>query len=206
MWNQCTLPVKDGGLGIRSAQDLSLPAFLSSYTASIQIAHSMLPYGLRDVHSSYFDIGCNQWMNNLGITEIREYSNFQSEWDKPICKLKIKSLIDNAQSDTEKGRLRSISSEGASAWLNALPLPSLGLKLSDTELPILCSLRLGATMCHPYLCICGKMVESDGRHGLNCDQQIGRFPIHTEANVLIKRALSQIDCPSILEPKNLLDS
>ena len=120
VWNQCTLPVKDGGLGIRSAQDLSLPAFLSSYTASIQIAHSMLPYGLRDVHSSYFDIGCNQWMNNLGITEIREYSNFQSEWDKPICSKKIQNMIGNAQLDADKARLRSILSDGTSAWFNVL--------------------------------------------------------------------------------------
>ena len=67
-------------------------------------------------------------------------------------------------------------------------------------------MHLGATLCQPHICICGKEVESDGCHGLNCDKQIGRFPRHAEANSLIKRALSQIDCPSILEPKNLLDS
>ena len=27
IWNQCTLPVKDGGLGIRSAEELALPFF-----------------------------------------------------------------------------------------------------------------------------------------------------------------------------------
>ena len=42
-------------------------------------------------------------------------------------------------------------------------------------------------------------------HGLH-KQLTVRYPRHAEANSLIKRALSQIDCPSILEPKNLLDS
>ena len=41
--------------------------------------------------------------------------------------------------------------------------------------------------------------------GLKCDEQIERFPRHTEANVLIKRALAQIVCSNILEPNKLLD-
>ena len=75
----------------------------------------------------------------------------------------------------------------------------------DSELPIVCSLRLGSILCQPHECKCRQDVESDGRHGLNCDEQIGRFPRHTEANMLIKRALNQIDCPSIIEVENLPD-
>ena len=37
-----------------------------------------------------------------------------------------------------------------------------------------------------------------------CGQQVGRFPRHTEANFLIKRALGQINFPSALEPSNLV--
>ena len=47
-------------------------------------------------------------------------------------------------------------------------------------------------------------MESDGRHGLSCEKQVGRFPRHSEANYLIKRALAQINYPSILEPTNLI--
>ena len=54
------------------------------------------------------------------------------------------------------------------------------------------------------ICFCGKQVEANGRHGLSCGQQVGRIPQHTEANYLIKRALAQINFPSILEPSNLL--
>ena len=201
VWNQCTLPVKEGGLGVRSAKDLALPAYLSSRTASFQTASSILPTVLRDENSLFFNKGCEEWMKKLGLTTLNEFPVTQRGWDMPLYKLKLQSLIDNAQNDTEKARILSISSEWASDWLNALPLSSLGLKLSDVELPLLCSLRLGATLCQPHPCICGKNVESDGRHGLNC----GQWSV-SEVNHLIKRALSQIDCPSILEPKNLLDN
>ena len=134
VWNQSTLPVKDGGLGIRSA-------YLSSYTASRDIAFSILPENIRNSQNPFFTLGCEKWMQKQGLTEIAHYSAFQSEWDKPLCNQKVQFLIENAQSETEKARLRSITSEGASAWLNALPLSSLGLKLSDSELPILCALE-----------------------------------------------------------------
>jgi hypothetical protein len=206
IWNQCTLPVKDGGLGIRSAEELALPAFLSSVCASIGITHSLLPSELSEEANIFFDQGCDEWKQKLGVSELPHNQIFQREWDAPICKQKFQNLIANAPDEEESARLLAISSEGASAWLNAIPLSSLGLKLSDTELPIVCSLRLGSTLCQPHECKCGQDVESDGRHGLNCDEQIGRFPRHTEANMLIKRALNQIDCPSIIEPENLLDS
>lgn len=135
---------------------------------------------------------------------IPEKPSFQSAWDKPLCQRKLDTLIEEAPTDFERARLLAVSSEGASAFLNALPLVSCGLKLSDIELPIVCALRIGATLCHPHDCFCGKKVEANGRHGLSCGQQVGRFPRHTEANYLIKRALAQINFPSILEPPNLI--
>ena len=65
-------------------------------------------------------------------------------------------------------------------------------------------MRIGSTLCHPRTCFCGKTVESNGRHGLSCEKQIGRHSRHSEANFLIKRALAQINIPSMLEPSNLL--
>ena len=55
VWNQSTLPVKDGGLGIRSA-------YLSSYTASRDIAFSILPENIRNSQNPFFTLGCEKWM------------------------------------------------------------------------------------------------------------------------------------------------
>ena len=93
VWNQSTLPVKDGGLGIRSAEDLALPAYLSSYTASRDIAFSILPENIRNTQNPFFSLGCEKWMQKLGLTEIAHYSAFQSEWDKPLCNQKVQFLI-----------------------------------------------------------------------------------------------------------------
>ena len=205
-WDQCTLPVKNGGLGIRSAEEVSLPAYLSSVQGSLGTTHSLLPSRLIEVKNEYYENACEEWFLKSGKEILPENPIYQSSWDRPICEKKLEGLIENADSDVDKARLKAISSEGASNYLNALPLPSLGLKLSDAELPIVIALRLGATLCQPHQCICGKDVEPDGLHGLNCDKQIGRTPRHTEANVLIKRALAQLEIPSILEPHHLIDS
>ena len=103
----------------------------------------------------------------------------------------------------EKARILAVSSEYSSAWLNAVPIPSLGLHLDPMTLKIACALRLGSTLCHPYQCSCGKMVEPNGRHGLSCRNQVGRWSRHNEVNHLIKRALVQAKIPATLEPTNL---
>ena len=42
-WQQCVLPMRKGGMGIRSAADLSLPAFLSSANANVAGFENLLP-------------------------------------------------------------------------------------------------------------------------------------------------------------------
>ena len=41
-WSQAKLPVRYGGLGLRTAADLALPAFLSSRAASISLVNDIL--------------------------------------------------------------------------------------------------------------------------------------------------------------------
>ena len=92
IWNQCTLPVKDGGLGIRSAAELALPAFLSSVRASIGTTRSLLPSEISEEANSFFDRGCEEWKQKLGVSELPHNQIFQSEWDAPICKQKFQNL------------------------------------------------------------------------------------------------------------------
>ena len=42
-WSQSSLPVKRGGLGIRMATDLSLPAFISSAIGAKETVRTLLP-------------------------------------------------------------------------------------------------------------------------------------------------------------------
>ena len=67
IWNQCTLPVKDGGLGIRSAEELALPAFLSSVRASSGTTRSLLPSEISEEANIFFDQGVEEWKQKLGV-------------------------------------------------------------------------------------------------------------------------------------------
>ena len=70
-------------------------------------------------------------------------------------------------------------------------------------LKVTCGLRLGSPLCHPHRCICGVMVESNGRHGLTCKMQMGRRSRHDQINDLIRRSLVQGKVPAVNEPSGL---
>ena len=97
----------------------------------------------------------------------------------------------------------AVSAPHASHWLNAIPIPSLGLKMDNRSLRIACGLRLGSPLCQPRKCICGTQVESTGVHGLSCRKSAGRFSRHFHVNNLIRKALEFALVPTILEPQGV---
>ena len=126
----------------------------------------------------------------------------QALWDGPLHEKKYQDLLVD-QPPPEKARLLAVASEHSSDWLNAVPVPALGLKLDDLSLRIACALRLGSNICPPYTCICGNLVDSTGRHGLSCKNAKGTFPRHQQVNDLIKRALGSAQTSAVLEPPGL---
>ena len=91
----------------------------------------------------------------------------------------------------EKARFLAVSSSSSSDWLHAMPIPSLGLKLDPMSLKKACGLHLGSTLCHPHKCICSVVVEANGRHGLSCNRQTGRYSRHAQIIEIVKRSLPQ---------------
>ena len=104
------------------------------------------------------------------------------------------------KSNKEKARLLAVASPHSGDWLNAMPVSSLALKLSDTNIRIACGLRLGSPLCHTHQCHCGKRVDQSGTHGLSCQQSVGRHARHDHVNNLIKQALGSAEITSRLEP------
>ena len=103
-------------------------------------------------------------------------------------------------------RLNAYQDPFSSDWLNVVPSKNLGLKLTDQQLRISLSFRLGAKICEKHTCRCGKLVEENRHHGLSCARSAGRFSRHHNLNILVKQALSSIKVPSILEPNGLTRS
>ena len=205
IWKQASLPVKMGGLGIRSFHELSLPAFISSFYKSKDIMAIISPKTFNDEPYADAIAAEDKWMNIPGITQ-NDYpkdTDIQRNWDLPICKLSLNMLIEETHDATTLARLKAVSHEHSSDWLDAIPNANLGLKLENQQFRIAVALRLGANVCHSHTCICGKNVLSDGIHGLSCQRSAGRHPRHSHINDLIKRACISGGTSAIREPQGV---
>jgi len=64
-------------------------------------------------------------------------------------------------------------------------------------------LRLGLSLCVPYLCQCGSLVSSTGVHSFVCKKAPGRTARHHALNDLIARTLVSTGIPVTKEPNDL---
>ena len=62
------------------------------------------------------------------------------------------SLLEVASDDADHARLLAYTSKESSAWLQALSIFSLGLRLDDSTIRIAVGLRLGTTICEAHQC------------------------------------------------------
>lgn len=204
-FRQATLPVKLGGLGVRRSEDICLPAFIASSSKCASIVEKLL--STQD--STYFNFllsdAVHSWkdLDSRLIVPANPASLRQKSWDLPVANLVLQDLIDQAPDPTSRSRLMAVSAPYAGVWLNAVPIPSLGLKLDNESLRISVALRLGVQITMPYTCVCGKPVQGTATHGLDCRKSSGKHARHSEVNNIIKRALTAAGVPSQLEPAGL---
>ena len=116
-------------------------------------------------------------------------SSLQKLWDIPCCQWTAANLLSRAQDVTDKARLLASAEVTSGAWLLAIPLAALGLKLDDDSVRIAVGLRLGANICAAHECVCGAKVDCRGIHGLACKFSAGRHPRHNLLNDIICRSL-----------------
>ncbi|XP_055348698.1 uncharacterized protein LOC129595655 [Paramacrobiotus metropolitanus] len=138
---EASLPIVEGGLGIRSVEKLALPAFLAS-------AYSVAPL-TSEIIVFEPDVYCRdataQWLqitqHDLPHLDARPT---QKVWDDPIIRDTADRLRATAGNDiSEQARLRGVSTKENGAWLGALPVASLGNLLTDSVVRIAVGLRLG---------------------------------------------------------------
>ena len=114
------------------------------------------------------------------------------------------SLLNTATDPSDRARLLAVATKESGAWLSALPLSTLGLRMDNDVVRIAVGLRLGAPLSEPHSCkLCGADISSTAVHGLSCRHSKGRHPRHSAVNDIIQRALSSINVPSKLEPSGL---
>jgi len=205
-WEQATLPIANGGLGIRRAMDIAVPAFLSSVAGSQSLIHRLLPHNLHnsDTNDPTFIAALTEWQSRTKSAPVQPpFSSSQKFWDAPLVIVQEMKVLSAAPDQAGKARLIAAAAPHSGAFLNVYPCSSLGTRLDNSSLRIVVALRLGAPVCLPHVCVCGMAVDSSGRHGLSRRKSAGRLSRHNAVNDLIKRALMSADVPSRLEPKSL---
>jgi hypothetical protein len=202
-WNQATLPISFSGIGLRSSSDLSSSAFLSSSHACGTLITSILPQEFVDKQ----DPMIREAILKRKVVGSPENPSSQRDWDRLLCNEKFDSLFTSYNDDKSRARLLASKSPRSGCWLHALPAPTLGLFLDDTQIRIGVALRLGSPICVPHSCNgCGAQVDESGTHGLSCPKSRGRFSRHAEINGLIQRSLASAGVPSVLEPPGVVRS
>ena len=198
--------MKLGSLGVRLCVDIiNLPAYVSSTVSAANQVKLLIPTESYELFHDTFTEAINLWQSkdSLFIAPKDQASLRQRSWDELVARLKLDHLLSAAQSVPDRARLLAVSSPKAGAWLNAVPIRSLGLKLEDEDLRISVALRLGIKVSLPFSCECGVRVAENETHGLDCRRSSGKHIRHASANDVILRALQAAGVPSQREPLGL---
>ena len=126
----------------------------------------------------------------------------QKTWSTPILD-KLQINIEQSLDQTQSKRFFLTQGRYTGAWLNAIPMSPLGLKLTDGQLRCAVALRLGAKICAAHTCCCVQNVGEYGTHGLTCKRSAGRFVRHAFFNDFFRRSLASVVVSSVLEPAGL---
>jgi len=202
-WIQASLPVKDGGLGVRRVASLAPSAFLASSVNILELQEHILNQSafIPDHTVTYFR---ELWSttHNLPCPDA-PLSFKQGSWDKPTLASDTAAVLAGAIDNHHRARVLAVSAPHAGDWLFALPISNCGLRLDDESIRVAVGLRLGINLCQPHTCSCGANVDSRGTHGLACKMSSGRMARHHYFNDLVWRALQRSGIPSTKEPVGL---
>lgn len=120
-WVQCTLPIKNGGLGLTLAADIATSAFISSMLATENLRSQMIQVK----HDEILTKAINVW-------KLESSTEMQKSWVNLIMESKFENLLVSSKNDAGlKARLQAASQEESGARLNALPSSSLRLCLDN---------------------------------------------------------------------------
>ena len=205
-WTQGSLPIRDGGLGVRSVVLLAPSAFLASAAATLTLQSAILG---KCVVRSDPDVALtlSRWMEMFYFIPVDEtLSTKQRSWDAAAIG-HCNAALDRGWSDPANTARLLAARDGLSGdWQRAYPISSCGLRVVNDIIRIAAGLRLGCILCKPHKCGCGAPVDGCGTHGLSCRRSAGRASRHSMVNDIIHRALTSCDTPSVREPDGMFRS
>ena len=201
-WIQASLPVRDGGLGVRRVSMLALPAFLASAASTLSLQDEILFECHCQPDDPLVD-SLKSRSSSYGAPPTGPTSHKQAAWDRPGI-VAIKDELQSVLTDPrQKATFSAATAHHSGDWLHALPIASCGLRLDDEAVRVAVALRLGLGVCVPHFCSCGENVEAWGQHAFVCKHAFGRTQRHHALNDVIARSFASAGIPVAKEPTGI---
>ena len=203
-WSQASLPVKVGGLGLRSPMKLVLSTFLASVSSTLQLQNDLLR-NCQVLPGDQFNSYLFHWTTLFQPLPppVGTAASKQRSRDAPFVESSFATLLASQPDKYNRARLLAAAAPHNVDWLHVLPISSCGLRLDDDAIKVAISLRLGANLWNPHVCPCGTFVNSRGTHGLSCKRGSSKLTRHAIINNLVHLALVRARIPSTMEPTGL---
>src|ERR1700733_4286838 len=121
-WIQASLPVRNGGLGIRSADMLATLAFVASAAGTRALQDQLL----NDVTVTFTDPSVEEALISWSAKSnspypIEQKTHIQREWDSAVISHALQDLTERASDSSTKARLLAVQSPHSGDWLHAFP-------------------------------------------------------------------------------------
>ena len=204
-WQRASLPVKDGGLGVRTAYSLASSAFLASAVGTLALQNRIVPR-ISELTDTAFEDCLAFWSDSTSSVSLTEpMSHKQRAWDSVVVGCVRESLFSGCVSPLDRARFLAACAPHSGDWLNAIPIQSCGLLLSDDEVRIAVGLRMGLPLFLQHDCVCGDVMDTLGLHGLACKSGAGKQARHSVINDVVCRSMIRAKIQSVKEPAGLCD-
>ena len=150
-WIQASLPVRSGGLGIRSATMLAPSAFLASAAGTSALQDSIISSIAAASSDPAFQANLEAWklLSNAAVPVGLEVTK-QRSWDERCISSALTNLTANVTDAISRARLLAAQSAHSGDWLMAPPITVVGLRLSDEAVRIAVGVRLGTNLFEPH--------------------------------------------------------
>ena len=125
-WSQAKLPVRYGGLGLCTAEDLAHPAFLSSRAASISLVNDIPRQPTNKLED---DEQVRAWLDRNLV--LPSNTNKQRNWDDIQCSSAVASLVP-VLNQHRLACFEASSRPESGTWLNCVPNKGVGTFIDKT--------------------------------------------------------------------------
>ena len=139
-WSQAKLPVRYGGLGLRTAADLALTAFLSSREASISLVNDILR---QPTNKQEDDDEVRAWQDQNHVLPSNAHK--QRSWDDIQCSSAVATLVP-VLIQHRLACFKAASRPESGVWLNCVQNNRVGTFIDNDTLRIGVALRVGLTV------------------------------------------------------------